>query len=64
MLGFISKLFGGSKSQKGCESADADCGADQQILSSSINPLSHDELRGKTAGFKERIREHLSETDS
>ena len=63
MLGFISKIFGGSKSQKDVKIllpiVDKTSGFYQQYQS-----LSHDELRGKTAEFKQRIVAHLSDTDS
>src|SRR5271170_648926 len=62
MLGFISKLFGGNKSQK-----------DIKLIlplvdeinghSATLQALSNDELRGKTSQFKERIKEHLKQID-
>src|SRR3974390_3358537 len=63
MLGFISKLFGGNKSEKDIKQL--------QPLVSEINnhcasykSLSHDQLRAKTAEFKERIKNHLTQIDS
>lgn len=58
MLGFLSKLFGGSKSEKDVKSI--------QPIVANINEffqqyqsLSIDELRVKTSEFKQRIQEHL-----
>ncbi|MBA2760773.1 MAG: preprotein translocase subunit SecA, partial [Segetibacter sp.] len=63
MLGFLSKLFGGSKSQK-----------DVKILLPLVEKvnqyfkeyqtLSNDELRGKTQEFKTRIQKHLETIDA
>jgi preprotein translocase subunit SecA len=62
MLGFISKVFGGSKSEKDIRSIEP--------LVVSVNghfaayqSLSNDELRGKTVEFRERIISHLKEID-
>lgn len=62
MSGLLSKLFGGNKSEK-----------DVKIITpyiAKINAffeqyklLSNDELRNKTAEFKQRIKKHLTETD-
>ncbi len=63
MLGFISKIFGGSKSEKDVKKI--------QPLVSQINrffesyqSISNDELRGKTQEFRSRIKDHLSEIDT
>ena len=60
MLGFLSKIFGGSKSEKDVQKI--------QPLVERINEfflqyqsLSNDQLRGKTQEFRTRIREHLSD---
>lgn len=63
MLGFLSKLFGGSKSQK-----------DVKVLLPLVEKvnqyfreyqsLSNDELRGKTQEFKARIQKHLETIDA
>ncbi len=63
MSGFLSKLFGGNKSEK-----------DVKIITpyvAKINSffdqyqfLSNDELRNKTVEFKERIKSHLIEIDN
>src|SRR5688500_9750641 len=58
MLGFITKMFGGSKSEK-------DVKLLQPIVQKvnaefiALQSLSNDELRGKTIEFKERISKHL-----
>lgn len=63
MLGFIQKIFGGSKSQKDVKLllpiAEKTNEHFQQYLS-----LSNDELRGKTAEFKQRIKAHLLDIDT
>ena len=62
MLGFITKMFGGSKSEK-------DVKLLQPIVQkvnthfNSFQSLSNDELRGKTIEFKERISKHLQTID-
>src|SRR5262245_36366110 len=62
MLGIISKIFGGNKSEK-------DIRTIQPIVVevnrhfASYQSLGNDELRAKTAEFKQRIREHLSAID-
>ena len=62
MLQIISKLFGGSKSEKDVKKIEH--------LVPVINghfegykSLNNDQLRAKTEEFKERIKTHLSETD-
>jgi len=63
MLGILSKIFGGNKSEKDIKTI--------QPLVEQINQhfaayrtLSNDQLRAKTVEFKDRIREHLSKVDS
>ncbi len=63
MLGFISKLFGGSKSEKDVKKI--------QPLVDEINKnfeqykaLSNDELRGKTREFRTRIQEYISDLNT
>src|SRR6478672_3610888 len=62
MSSFLSKFFGGSKSEKDVKAI--------QPLVKQINhhyeqyySLSNDELRNKTAEFRARIQEHLKEID-
>ncbi|MGZ8545307.1 MAG: preprotein translocase subunit SecA, partial [Flavisolibacter sp.] len=58
MIGFISKIFGGSKSEK-------DVKAIQPLVSTinqhfqSFQSISNDELRNKTVEFRQRITAHL-----
>ncbi|MBL7719171.1 MAG: preprotein translocase subunit SecA [Flavipsychrobacter sp.] len=63
MIGFLSKLFGGSKSDKDVKRI--------QPLVTEINryfqefqSLSNDELRNKTVEFRQRIKEHLKDIDA
>jgi len=63
MAGFISKLFGGNKSEKDVKKISPYV---EQINSffNQYKSLSNDQLRGKTAEFRERIKKHLSEIDN
>src|SRR5687768_9410058 len=63
MLGFISKMFGGSKSEKDIKSIQPIVAVINQHLQ-SFQSLSNDELRGKTEVFRQKIREHLNEIDT
>ena len=62
MLGFISKIFGGSKSEKDVKKIEPYVGKINQFFT-SYQSLSNDELRNKTQEFRQRIKEHLSEID-
>ena len=63
MIGFISKLFGGSKSEKDVKIIQPQVAKINQHFA-SYSSISNDELRGKTVQFKQRIREHLKDTDA
>ncbi|MBL7733314.1 MAG: preprotein translocase subunit SecA [Chitinophagaceae bacterium] len=63
MFGFISKLFGGSKSEKDIKKIEPLVGRINQHFT-SYSSLTNDELRHKTQEFRNRIREHLTETDN
>jgi preprotein translocase subunit SecA len=63
MLGFITKIFGGSKSDKDVKKMEPYVGKINQFFA-SYNSLSNDELRNKTQEFRQRIKEHLAETDN
>jgi len=63
MLGFISKIFGGSKSEKDVKKIEPYVGKINQFFS-SYESISNDELRNKTLEFRQRIKEHLSEIDA
>jgi preprotein translocase subunit SecA len=63
MLGFITKIFGGSKSEKDVKVLQP---VVQKINSffASYESISNDELRSKTDEFKQRIRKHLETIDA
>jgi preprotein translocase subunit SecA len=63
MLGFISKIFGGSKSEKDVKKIEPYVGKINKFYS-SYQSLSNDELRNKTQEFRRRIKEHLAEIDA
>jgi preprotein translocase subunit SecA len=63
MLGFISKIFGGSKSEKDVKKIEPYVGKiNQHFL--AYQSISNDELRGKTKEFRNRISQHLTEIDA
>ncbi len=63
MIGFLSKLFGGSKSDK-------DVNAIQPVVKEinahfeALSALSNDQLRNKTQEFRARIKEYLTNIDA
>ena len=63
MLQIISKLFGGSKSEKDVKKIDHLVAVINGHFN-SYKGLSNDELRAKTIEFKARIKAYLAETDS
>src|SRR4051812_42745454 len=63
MLGFISKLFGGSKSQKDVKQLLPVVERINQHYQ-EYQSLTNDELRGKTVEFKQRIKTHLTDIDN
>ena len=63
MLGFISKLFGGSKSEKDVKKIIPQIEKINQFYQ-QFSSLSNDELRNKTHEFKARIKTHLSVIDA
>ena len=62
MLGIISKIFGGNKSEKDIKIIQPMV-VDINRHFASYQSLSNDQLRAKTAEFKQRIAEHLSNID-
>ena len=60
MLGFLSKLFGGSKSEKDIRTIQPLVGKINEHFI-SYQSLSNDELRHKTVEFRARIQDHLKE---
>jgi preprotein translocase subunit SecA len=63
MLGFISKLFGGSKSEKDVQKLTPIVEKVNQYFQQYQN-LSNDALRNKTQEFRARIKQHLSGIDA
>ncbi len=62
MIGAISKLFGGNKSEKDVKKITPEVGKINHFFT-QYQSLSNDELRGKTADFKQRIATHLTAID-
>ncbi|HEU4470847.1 MAG TPA: preprotein translocase subunit SecA [Flavisolibacter sp.] len=62
MIGFISKIFGGSKSEKDVKTILPLVTKINQNFQ-AYQSISNDELRNKTVVFRERIREHLKGID-
>ena len=62
MLGFLSKLLGGSKSEKDVKKIQPIVKKINDFFE-SYSSLSNDELRGKTNEFKGRIAEYLTDID-
>ncbi len=63
MLGFISKIFGGSKSEKDVKKIEPFVGKINQFFA-TYQSISNDELRNKTLEFRQRIKEYLTEIDA
>lgn len=63
MIGFISKIFGGSKSEKDVKAITP---LVQKVAAhfTAFASLSNDELRGKTVAFRQRIAEQLKSIDA
>ncbi|MBE2288286.1 MAG: preprotein translocase subunit SecA [Chitinophagaceae bacterium] len=62
MIAFLSKLFGGSKSDKDVKKLQPIVGQINRFFS-EMGALSNDELRNKTQEFRARIQEYLSGID-
>jgi preprotein translocase subunit SecA len=63
MIGFISKLFGGNKSEKDIKSIMPRVDEINQLVAAYAS-FSNDDLRAKSDEFKLRIKEHLREIDA
>jgi preprotein translocase, SecA subunit len=63
MIGFLSKLFGGSKSDKDVKRIQPIV-ADINRVYGQLQSISLDELRGKTQEFRQRIKAHLATVDA
>lgn len=62
MFGFVSKIFGGSKSEKDAKKLQPVVQKTNQFFA-EYQSLSNDALRGKTQEFRQRIRERLASVD-
>ena len=62
-MGFLSKLFGGSKSDKDVKRISPLVTEVNRIYE-SLQPLTNDQLRNKTQEFRQKIREHLKDIDA
>lgn len=63
MLGIISKLFGGSKSEKDVKKIMPQIEKINQFFT-AYQSLSNDQLRAKTQEFRSRIQQHLASIDA
>jgi preprotein translocase subunit SecA len=63
MIGMISKLFGGNKSEKDVKKIKPVVDLINQFFN-QYQSLSNDELRNKTAEFKQRIAAHLNKINT
>jgi preprotein translocase subunit SecA len=63
MIGFLSKIFGGSKSDKDVKRISPQVEAINAEYA-KLTGLSNDELRGKTQEFRRIIQEHLVDIDA
>ncbi|RXK81405.1 preprotein translocase subunit SecA [Filimonas effusa] len=63
MLGFLSKLLGGNKSEKDIKVIEPVVAQVNQYFQ-QYQSLSNDELRGKTVEFRQRIQEHVASIDA
>jgi len=63
MLKFISKIFGGSKSEKDVKTVLPLVGVINEAYS-KLNGLSNDELRGKTGEFRTKVKDYLKDIDA
>lgn len=62
MLGFVSKLFGGNKSEKDVKKIMPQVAKITEFFA-AYQSLSNDQLRNKTNEFKQRIQSHLEKID-
>jgi len=63
MIGFISKIFGGNKSEKDVKKIAPEVEKINRFFNSYAS-LTNDELRSKTEEFRSRIKEYLKEADA
>ena len=62
MIGFLSKIFGGNKSEKDVKKITPQVAKINGFFT-QFQLLSNDQLRAKTAEFKQRINQHLTVID-
>jgi preprotein translocase subunit SecA len=63
MLGILSKIFGGNKSEKDVKQILPQVETTNEFFATYAS-LTNDQLRNKTIEFKQRIKEHLTEIDT
>lgn len=63
MIGFLSKLLGGSKTDKDVKRIQP-LVAEINRIYGDLQSLTHDQLRNKTQEFRQTIREHLKDIDA
>ncbi len=63
MFNFISKIFGGSKSDKDVQRIKPIVARVSEFYQQYRN-ITNDELRGKTLEFRQRIQEHLKDINA
>ena len=63
MIGIISKLFGGSKSDKDVKKVQPYIASTNKAFE-ALKDLSNDQIRNKTQEFRGRIKEHLQTIDA
>ncbi|HEX2608167.1 MAG TPA: preprotein translocase subunit SecA, partial [Flavisolibacter sp.] len=62
MIGFLSKMFGGSKSEKDVRAITPQVARINENFQ-AYQSISNDELRNKTQEFRQRIKNHLKDID-
>jgi len=63
MLGFLTKIFGGHKSERDVKALLPRVKQINEVFE-KLQSLPVDELRNKTQEFRQRIKEHLSDIDN
>ena len=63
MLGFVSKLFGGNKSEKDVKKISPKVEEINKHFAAYAS-ISNDQLRNKTQEFRQRIKSHLTDIDN
>ncbi len=63
MFGFVTKMFGGSKSEKDAKKLQPTIERVNKFFA-EYQSLNNDQLRGKTVEFRQRIKDHLTKIDA